>query len=842
MEWEELKAKAERVLYDRGLSEEYSDRLTKECYEIVKQGANEYWLEQYNSDKKWDSNPNGLVLPWLLGMTPVDPVAEGIPHIEVYQTDYPDIDLDYIPLARSTIKEYAMKKYIHVCSVGYWITYKPKSALQDATRALGGDVNVVLKFSTTLPDEFDDLTWEDHLKNFANLKSPDKDVRMSAHTDIAKFQAFYEFREANPEIVDLAFRLVGKIKAQGTHAGGLIIADRPINNIVPMSYMGGAGNKAWTSQWTEGRKTQLSKFGLVKFDILGVKTVFYIWQAGNLIEQTRGVRIDWSRMDPLADEPYAGVKIYPDGTEELIPLNDKAALEQCNNQKVASVFQIETPIQKAIISDGKVRSFADLVAYNALGRPGPMDYIGDYLKNRDDEKEGWRDEDPRITKILKDTYNIIVFQEQLQALWVHLAGFTTPEAEAARKIIAKKWVDKLPQIEEKWKRGASRTIGKEAADDWWTKMTTFGRYAFNRSHALAYSLITYRCLYLKLYYPEEWWAAVMTECPKYKLAQYMSAAKMERVKFGSLDINSLSHEYSVRDGRVIPGLMSVKGVGEEASKRLVALLAERGEAVGDIDQVVALTGRDKRLFERLIKLGAFDKIHPNRRSLWVWYQYKYGSGKTVVALKKALNSRFVKNWSEEEITAQRRRFAESFLRDYPGKKLPKRITEWKPKVEKIVLKREQIIPLFEDYTSSERLRIEKELLGFYWSSPLDSYLVHGHSIESAKIKGQLEAVVESMQQKRAKKTNNVFYVLRVTDGVQSADVTIWEDVFKVTDPRTFELGVGISLDVEYNEERKAFRIRSGAPIFPLIRKDSPEALALVDNQDNEQASDDEVLW
>jgi DNA polymerase-3 subunit alpha len=163
-------------------------------------------------------------------------------------------------MARATIKEHAAKKYGHVCSVGNWITYKPKSAMQDVARALGGDLKEVIQLTTKLPTEFDDLTLEDHKRLLIDAQDEkDEEKRRQAKIDLDKFKLFYEFQDKNPRIVDVAFKLVGKIRAQGTHAGGIIIADRPIDDLIPLSFIGGD----WVSQWTEGKATQLSKFGLV---------------------------------------------------------------------------------------------------------------------------------------------------------------------------------------------------------------------------------------------------------------------------------------------------------------------------------------------------------------------------------------------------------------------------------------------------------------------------------------------------------------------------------------------------------------------------------------------------
>ncbi len=811
MEWLELKEYAVNLLKERNLIDEYEKRLNKELYEIEKQGANGLWVDYFNNKETWLENPNGLVIPWLLGMTQIDPVASNIPHKETYQTDFPDIDLDFLPLARETIKNYAIEKYKYVCSVGNWVTFKPKSALQDVARALGIDARTILDVTSNLPDEFDDLDLEDHELIWKDLNNPDEKKREEAGREIARYKTFYDFKDSNPETVDIAYRLVGKLRTQSMHAGGVIIADRPIENLVPLSLL----KKGWASQWTEGKRTQLSKFGLVKFDILGVKTIYYIWQAGNLIKKNFGITIDWSSMDPLAIPMRLGYEILKDGTKNDIIFDD-ATLKMTNELRTDSAFQIESQIQKGIIRDGKIRSFWDLVVYNALGRPGPMDCIPEYIKQRDDPSEGWKqNEDSRVIKILPDTYGVICYQEQLQAMWQSLAGFTVPEAEDARKIISKKWVDKLPKVEAKWKAGASKTIGEDATNEWWNKMVSFGRYAFNKSHAVAYSVVTFRCLWLKSHYPQQWWAAVMSECHPDKLPGYMTAAKVDGVQFGALDVDNLTHDFDVDlNNKVVPGIAAIKGIGEKASRRFTDIKGP----FKSIEDVVEKCGKHKKVFERLIKLNAFSKFYSNRRGLWIWYQWAYTNNPEI---KKFVRDVF--KWSEEAIMMERDRQRQNFLREHPKRKVPKKIESWLPKINP---PRDEFLKIIPDYTPFESLQIEKELLGYYWSSPMDIYMHDStKTITKAKNDGKngiIDVVIQKVTSRRSK-LGNEYYVLRVSDGVQTADVMIWLNIYNSVDNRIFQEAVGVRLFVEYNVEHNSFKIMNGTTPIPLHRRGASNA-------------------
>lgn len=813
MIWDELVQIAATRLLDLHLSDVYIQRLHKEIAEINKQGANEMWVEYYTKGYRWDSNPLGLVLPWLLGMTSIDPVEAKIEPIVKYETDFPDIDTDFPPWAREPVKQHAAEKYIHVCSVGNWLTYNPKLALTDVARTYGANVDEIMAITKQLPDEFDELNLTDHAKILTDLESDDVQVRADAHKEHARYALFYDYLqrdEMTQKVVSVAYQLIGKIKTQSTHAGGVIIADRPIEECVPLTLVSGK----WTSQWTEGKKTQLSKFGLVKFDILGVKTIGYINKACELIKKSHGIEIDWSEMDPhLHDDgiPIAGYATHPGGEREPILLNDPDALLMANQLRTESVFQIETPIQKDIIRNGKVRNFWDLVVYNALGRPGPMDEIPHYIENRDHNKN-WGDTlDQRIAATLRDTHGIICYQEQLTSMWIILGKFTVPEAEAARKVISKKWADKLAAVGDKWVRGAIQTLGEEEAKRLWDLMVSFGRYAFNKSHAVAYSIVTYRCLYLKAHYPAEWWAAVLSDCPDKKITDYMAAARKDGVEFDTIDVNNISRDFTVVNGRIVPGLTAIKGIGDKACEQMTSVIGP----FSDIDDVVAKVGKNKGTFERLIKLGAFDAMHPNRNGLWNWYQYKYASDSK--PLRDEVNAKL--KWSDHDIEVERERQRAEYRRLYPTKKkLPKSVDRWTPKMgpRYPYPTRDQVMQLYPDFEHVDKLKFEKEFLGYYWHSPLGLYHTKGYTAERAKVDGIIEGVVEGLTLKRSRKSNSVFYILHLNDGVETVDVVIWSDVYRATDRKVFLEGTGVKIHVQYNEDRRSFKIAGNTHIIPLV--------------------------
>ncbi|MDP6587718.1 MAG: hypothetical protein QF535_23945, partial [Anaerolineales bacterium] len=688
---------------------------------IEKQGANAYWVDKFNEQATYDTNDNGLVFPWLLDLTPVDPLE--VEHEIILSTDLPDIDIDCLPEARDKIKAYAAQKYgeEYVCSVGTWLTFKFKSALQNAARGLGADVKEAMIVTKVLPDDVDGLRDGGYSKCIA-CKTRHKDERCpkcnSSDTDcvtigqlLQEYGALKEYEESNPEVVDKAVKMVGKIRAMGKHAGGIIITNKRLMGNIPMGISKGSDGEAqWTSMWTEGRNTQLSKFGYVKWDLLGLKTLQYIHDACKLIHATRNYTFDaipWRDNDP--EDDCVGWYLDDNNKRHKVSMSDKAVFKMINDLRVETVFQFETDVQRGVLANG-VRDYYDLQVFNALGHPGPIAFVPEYVERRDDVQQKWKSkEHPDIAAELEDTHGIIVYQEQLQKLWQKFASFTAPEAEKARKAVAKKWVDQLKGIEAQWKRGASKILGERWAGQMWTRMISFGRYAFNRSHSAAYILVAYWCAWLKTHFPPEWWASVMSSCHSDRIPKYMNTARLEGVKFGSLSADKLTPRFSVDSSlEVTPGLTSIKGIGNKAAVKWTAS-AEREYA--NIDEFVTANGKDKRVMEPLIKLGAFSKWHSNLQATWGWYQYRYCTGKVFTQLRRDIRARLIEEeWAGKSIPEARQKQIEGFKRLHPKRKVPAKLTNWEPKAKDT---RENVMALYpQDFDLKELLDFEKQYLGY----------------------------------------------------------------------------------------------------------------------------------
>jgi intein/homing endonuclease len=405
--WDEFKELAEELLKRKNLSNEYSNRLSYELEEIEKQAANEYWITLFNSKKKFDHNKSGLVLPWVLKLTDINPIEKEIKHDVKYQADFPDIDMDLLSDSRDPIKRHIIETYgkDNVCSVGSWQYYSPKSAMQDILATLQPDYessirkrHEVIDITSKLPDDFDKMS-------LAEALSP-TDNHGKARPQ--EFEIFRNYYEANKNDVELAYRAVGLIKNQGQHAAGVIISSEPIKNYIPLVYKKKKDDTEgqWISEWTEGENAQLSKFGFVKFDLLGLLTLSYIYDCVTNLKLNKGIDVDLRNVDP--EQNRAGT-ITIDGIINDIPFDDAAALKLGDSANTESIFQFDTHFMTEIIRKCGIKSFNDIVIINSLGRPGPLPMLDVWKKRRDGE-ETWEDKvHPKLHRILKDTFGVVCF-------------------------------------------------------------------------------------------------------------------------------------------------------------------------------------------------------------------------------------------------------------------------------------------------------------------------------------------------------------------------------------------------------------------------------------------------
>lgn len=838
-----------------------------------------------------------------------------------------DIDIDYLPEAREKIKEYVSSKYgsEHVCSVGLWQSYNFKLAMQDAAKALGKDKAPVFKITKMLPDDFDDRPIDDIMKALSS-----ENVKME-NPELSELSDYYK-TEDGKKVVNMASRMVGLLKTQGKHAAGMIISNVNLFDSIPMSKLGGL----WTSQWTEGYSPQLSKFGLIKWDVLGLKTMSYIWKCIDFVKKNdkdlglpKCTLCGGNGFGEGGDNSSYGDKCLECAgsgvSMENVDFNMKEALKLANDLRTESVFQFETDLAKSILKKGGVKSFNDLLIYTSLGRPGPLPLIDEYIERRDDKNEKWKkQEHPEVVELFKDTFGIVVFQETLQLYWTKICGFTVPEAEAARKAVAKKWGEQLEKVMRKAEIGAAKRIGQDEAIKWNKRIETFGRYAFNRcldademiedpitgeittiedvylnkrkfhllsyqegnfvsdlvinvhhngtrpvyevtftndaklrvtkehkflnefghyetlqdlstarimclgkerncgtchiksvkfigfrkvyspemqseshnylirpevgqpihknSHAVSYTIIAYLCLYLKAKFPTEWWAAVLSICDdRDKISNYVMTSRNEGIKYAPLRCDDLTRDFIAKHDVIVPGLLGIKGIGEKA---ITNVLANVGVKYESVDHFVEKNGKNKILMERLIKLGAFDHLFPNRSALWMWYLLKYS-------------------------TCKQSKEAKAYFRDKLG--LAEKA--------KLNVSFEDVAKLSPRWGLRKILSFEKDFFGYHFTSPMSCYKFskEKHMIGDAAETGMLEVIVQDSELKQTK-TNKKYLKLTVTDGVASAVLSIW-DLDIIDDIEDVNPGSGIRVEVKWDEKFNSFSLKRNTRIMPLDRSD-----------------------
>lgn len=336
------------------------------------------------------------------------------------------------------------------------------------------------------------------------------------------------------------------------------------------------------------------------------------------------------------------------------------------------------------------------------------------------------------------------------------------------------------------------------------------------SHSCSYITEAYWCLWLKAHYPEEWWASIMSYCDRDKLVGYMDAARADGVKFGTMDINQLSTFFTVDpvEKLVTPGLLSIKGIGAVASTKFTQNI----KVCNSLDEFVSHYGRDKRVMERLILLGAFRKYHPNIKATLMWYRYKYGSEKKI---KDEVNAKILlaTGWTSEKIAAERQRQMEAFRIANPRKSvIPVKISKYmgpKPEATHTML-----CDLYEDFSLRELLDFELEYLGYYWHSPMDLYKTSGgRKIKDVKKAGG--GVVEGYTKEfkiTKTKTNKLMGRIRLYDGKQTCTVFVWEDELKRS--KDLKQDIGIMLRVEFDKDRGTFAAARGSIAMPLELKDN----------------------
>ena len=592
--WEYLN----KLCFD-GLSERYhpvtqelKDRLEYELSTIKNMGYVDYFLIvwdfiKYARDNDIMVGPGrgsaaGSLVAYTLGITQLDPIRYDLlfeRFLNPERVSMPDIDVDFCFERRQEVIDYVVRKYgkDRVVQIVTFGTLAARGVIRDVGRVLDmpyAQVDVIAKM---IPQELN-ITIDKALDMNPELKKA------------------YEEQEEIHYLIDMAKRLEGLPRHTSMHAAGVVISQKDVDEYVPLSK---AQDGSITTQFT---MTTLEELGLLKMDFLGLRTLTVIQDAVGLVEKDTGVSLDMQKID----------------------YNDKKVLDSLGTGHSEGVFQLESGGMKNFMKELKPQSLEDVIAGISLYRPGPMDFIPQYIrgKNRPDTIKY---DCPQLEPILKPTYGCIVYQEQVMQIVRNLAGYTLGRSDLVRRAMSKKKASVMEKERQNFVYGneeegvpgcIANEIPEKTANKIYDDMIDFAKYAFNKSHAAAYAVVSYQTAYLKYYYPVEFMAALMTsviEMPA-KVAEYIYVCRQMGITILPPDINRGMYGFSVDNGAIRYGLSAIKSVGRPVIESIVKEREENGDYTNlqnfierNLEQV------NKRAIENFIKAGALDCLEGNRR-------------------------------------------------------------------------------------------------------------------------------------------------------------------------------------------------------------------------------------
>ena len=576
------------IVFTKHTREEYEARIEYELSVIEKMGYADYFLivqdyVNYAKSKEIPVGPGrgsgaGSLVAFALGITDVDSIRFDLlfeRFLNPERVSMPDIDVDFCYNRRDEVISYVGRRSgeDHVPQIITFGTLAARAAIRDVGRAMGmsyADVDVVAK---AVPQELG-ITIADA------LKQPD-------------LKAQYENSPKVKELVDRAMALEGMPRNVSIHAAGVVITDRPVYDYVPLATSNG-------TVVTQFDMDTIAKLGLLKFDFLALRYLTILHDAELQIRESE-----------------------PNFSLDALPLDDADTYKLISSGKTSGVFQLESGGMKQMLQNLQPEEIGDVIAAIALYRPGPMDSIPTFIECRHHpEKVSYAT--PLLEPILSSTYGCVIYQEQVMRVFREVAGYTFGHADVVRRAMSKKKADVLLSEREAFVSGAvERGVGKAVAEKLFSDMESFANYAFNKSHAAAYALISYRTAYLKCHYPRAYFAALLTSVlgNQTKIAEYISECSSRGIQVLPPDVNESRPYFSVSGKNIRFGLLAVKNVGKQF---LEELLAERSHgrftSFSDFINRMPPGELNKRMVESLLKAGAFDRLGVYRSQMLAVYE------------------------------------------------------------------------------------------------------------------------------------------------------------------------------------------------------------------------------
>lgn len=601
------------------VTQDLIDRLEMELEIISSQGFVEYFLIvwdyiNYAENQGIPVGPGrgsgaGSLVAYCSGITKIDPIRYSLffeRFINKERVSMPDFDVDFCMDRRGEVIEYVKRRYgvDHVAGIGTFGCMQAKNAIRDVGRVLRIPNPDVIKITKLIPNKLPDgIKKPPVLKYyFGTTGKPENDKYI-----IPELRELYDNDESIKKIADMAIKLEGVPRNTSQHACGVLIAPEPVANFVPVA-------KTDNERVTQYSMIELEHLGLLKMDFLGLRTLTDIKKACDYIYKNYGKRIDF--YDMSYDDP----KVF----------------EMLSEGKTDAVFQLESAGFKKFMKELKPTCLEDIIAGVSLYRPGPMDSIPKFVKNKQNPDEVVYD-DPCLENILDVTYGCIVYQEQVMKIVQVMGGYSLGQADNIRRIMGKKQVDKIDKEREKFINGWQDPEGKKSipgavklghdpavADKIFNEMKEFAKYAFNKSHAAAYAHVTYQTAYLKCYYETEFITAILNDriTNADDITKYVSFARSEGIKVLPPDINKSLTYFNVEDHAIRFGLGGLKHVGTALTDSIIKEREENGEfkSFDDFITRAVKVGVNKKAIECLILSGAFDAFGHSRSQYMAVYE------------------------------------------------------------------------------------------------------------------------------------------------------------------------------------------------------------------------------
>lgn len=599
----------------------------------------------------------GSLVSYTLGITKLDPIKYDLlfeRFLNPERVSMPDIDVDFCFERRQEVIDYVVEKYgkDQVVQIVTFGTMAARGVIKDVGRVMDVPYVQCDTIAKMIPQEL-------------NITI---DKAMKANPELKKI---YETDETVRKLIDMSRRLEGLPRHTSMHAAGVVISQKPVMEYVPLS-RGSDGSLV-----TQFTMTTLEELGLLKMDFLGLRTLTVIQNAEKLVRRDKGIDLDMDKID------YEDKKVYG----------------MLGAGKTEGVFQLESTGMKNFMKELKPGNLEDIIAGLSLYRPGPMDFIPQYIKGKNNPDEIHYD-CPELEPILKATYGCIVYQEQVMQIVRSLGGYTLGRSDLVRRAMSKKKASVMEKERQNFVYGNEeegvpgcihRGISEKTANKIYDDMIDFAKYAFNKSHAAAYAVVSYQTAFLKYYYPVEYMAALMTSVihnPS-KVAEYILSSRKMQIEILPPDINFGESEFSADHGAIRYGLSAIKSLGAPMIRAIVEERKENGKYQSLRDFIERMSGRElnKRAIENLIKAGALDQVAGNRRQKLMVY------AEIVDAVNQEKKNAMTGQMSLFDLISDEEKEAYEIQ-----------------------------MPKVEEYSKEELLSFEKEVLGVYISGhPLEEY-------------------------------------------------------------------------------------------------------------------------